>query len=197
VIVPKTAEVKRKTGETDITVGIKLDGEGKYDISTTVGFLDHMLALMSRHSLIDMEVRATGDTQVDFHHLTEDTGICIGQAIAEALGDKRGIRRYGSCLLPMDEALVMAAIDLSGRPYLAYNLNIRRRRVGDFDTELVQEFFQGLANNAAATIHLKQLDGRNAHHIIEAAFKGFGRALRQAIEPDPRNSDIPSTKGML
>ncbi|MDD4557572.1 MAG: imidazoleglycerol-phosphate dehydratase HisB [bacterium] len=194
---PKTAEVKRKTGETDITVGIKLDGEGKYDISTTVGFLDHMLALMSRHSLIDMEVRATGDTQVDFHHLTEDTGICIGQAIAEALGDKRGIRRYGSCLLPMDEALVMAAIDLSGRPYLAYNLNIRRRRVGDFDTELVQEFFQGLANNAAATIHLKQLDGRNAHHIIEAAFKGFGRALRQAIEPDPRNSDIPSTKGML
>jgi len=195
--VPKTAEVKRKTGETDITVGIKLDGEGKYDISTTVGFLDHMLALMSRHSLIDMEVRATGDTQVDFHHLTEDTGICIGQAIAEALGDKRGIRRYGSCLLPMDEALVMAAIDLSGRPYLAYNLNIRRRRVGNFDTELVQEFFQGLANNAAATIHLKQLDGRNAHHIIEAAFKGFGRALRQAIEPDPRNSDIPSTKGML
>ncbi|MDD2485678.1 MAG: imidazoleglycerol-phosphate dehydratase HisB [bacterium] len=194
---PKTAEVKRKTGETDITVGIKLDGEGKYDISTTVGFLDHMLALMSRHSLIDMEVRATGDTQVDFHHLTEDTGICIGQAIAEALGDKRGIRRYGSCLLPMDEALVMAAIDLSGRPYLAYNLNIRRRRVGNFDTELVQEFFQGLANNAAATIHLKQLDGRNAHHIIEAAFKGFGRALRQAIEPDPRNSDIPSTKGML
>ncbi|MDD4152526.1 MAG: imidazoleglycerol-phosphate dehydratase HisB, partial [bacterium] len=168
---PKTAEVKRKTGETDITVGIKLDGEGKYDISTTVGFLDHMLALMSRHSLIDMEVRATGDTQVDFHHLTEDTGICIGQAIAEALGDKRGIRRYGSCLLPMDEALVMAAIDLSGRPYLAYNLNIRRRRVGNFDTELVQEFFQGLANNAAATIHLKQLDGRNAHHIIEAAFK--------------------------
>jgi len=195
--VPKIAEVKRKTGETDVTVGIKLDGEGRYDISTTVGFLDHMLALMSRHSLIDMEIRAAGDTQVDFHHLTEDTGICIGQAIAKALGDKRGIRRYGSCLLPMDEALVMSAIDLSGRPYLAYNLDIRRRKVGDFDTELVQEFFQALANNSAATIHLKQLNGRNAHHIIEAAFKGFGRALRQAIEPDPRNSDIPSTKGSL
>ncbi len=194
---PKIAEVKRKTGETDVTVGIKLDGEGRYDISTTVGFLDHMLALMSRHSLIDMEIRAAGDTQVDFHHLTEDTGICIGQAIAKALGDKRGIRRYGSCLLPMDEALVMSAIDLSGRPYLAYNLDIRRRKVGDFDTELVQEFFQALANNSAATIHLKQLNGRNAHHIIEAAFKGFGRALRQAIEPDPRNSDIPSTKGSL
>ena len=189
--------MKRRTGETDIVVKVKLDGEGRYDISTAVGFLDHMLALLSRHSLIDLKVRATGDTHVDFHHLTEDVGICIGQAVSEALGDKSGIRRYGSCLLPMDEALVMAAIDLSGRPYLAYSLDIRRRKVGDFDTELVPEFFQALANNAAATIHLKQLDGRNAHHIIEAAFKGLGRALRQAIEPDPRNSGIPSTKGLL
>ena len=190
--------ITRKTAETDISVTINLDGSGTYDNQTGVGFFDHMLDQLARHALIDMTVRATGDLNVDDHHTVEDTGIALGQALATALGDKRGIVRYGSCLLPMDDALVRAALDLSGRPFLVWNVDLPSAKIGTFDTELVREFFQALSTHGGITLHVDMLHGVNSHHITEAAFKSVARALRQAIETDPRKADaIPSTKGAL
>ena len=190
--------ITRKTAETDISVTINLDGSGTYDNQTGVGFFDHMLDQLARHALIDMTVRATGDLNVDDHHTVEDTGIALGQALATALGDKRGIVRYGSCLLPMDDALVRAALDLSGRPFLVWNVDLPSAKIGTFDTELVREFFQALSTHGGVTLHVDMLHGVNSHHITEAAFKSVARALRQAIETDPRKADaIPSTKGAL
>ena len=197
-LLKRTASVQRKTAETDITLSLNLDGTGKSEIQTGVGFLDHMLTLLAKHGRFDLEVFCHGDTQVDDHHSVEDIGIVLGQAFAHALGDKRGITRYGSCLLPMDEALVLAAVDLSGRDTLRYGLNIPTQKVGTFDTELVEEFFLAFVRNAGVTLHLRQLDGTNSHHIIEAAFKGFGRALAQAVAMDPKSAgEVPSTKGVL
>ena len=190
--------ITRKTAETDISVTINLDGSGTYDNQTGVGFFDHMLDQLARHALIDMTIRATGDLHVDDHHTVEDTGIALGQALATALGDKRGIVRYGSCLLPMDDALVRAALDLSGRPFLVWNVDLPSAKIGTFDTELVREFFQALSTHGGITLHVDMLHGVNSHHITEAAFKSVARALRQAIETDPRKADaIPSTKGAL
>ena len=197
-LLKRTASVQRKTAETDITLSLNLDGTGKSEIQTGVGFLDHMLTLLAKHGRFDLEVFCHGDTQVDDHHSVEDIGIVLGQAFAHALGDKRGITRYGSCLLPMDEALVLAAVDLSGRDTLRYGLDIPTQKVGTFDTELVEEFFLAFVRNARVTLHLRQLDGTNSHHIIEAAFKGFGRALAQAVALDPKSAgEVPSTKGVL
>ena len=194
----RKATVTRKTAETDITVTLDLDGTGAYDNQTGVGFFDHMLDQLSRHSLIDMTVRATGDLHIDDHHTVEDTGIAIGQALVEALGDKTGIRRYGSCLLPMDDALVRAALDLSARPFLIWNVDLPTQKIGTFDTELVREFFQALSTHGGITLHVDALHGVNSHHIAEAAFKAVARALREAVETDPRKADaIPSTKGAL
>ena len=194
----RRATLSRKTAETDIAVSIDLDGTGVYDNKTGVGFFDHMLDQLSRHALIDMNVRADGDLHVDDHHTVEDVGIALGQALTEALGDKRGIRRYGSCLLPMDDALVRTALDLSGRPYLAWSLDMPTAKIGSFDTELVREFFQALSTHGGITLHVDALRGINSHHIAEAAFKAVARALRMAVETDPRKSDtIPSTKGAL
>ncbi len=194
----RKAKVSRKTAETEIEVEIDLDGTGRYDNETGVGFFDHMLDQLARHSLIDMKVRATGDLHIDDHHTVEDTGIALGQALAEALGDKRGIRRYGSCLLPMDDALVRAALDLSGRPYLVWNLALPTPKIGTFDTELVREFFQAFSTHGGVTLHVEALAGINSHHIAEAAFKSVARALRDAVETDPRKADaVPSTKGAL
>jgi len=194
----RTARIARKTAETSIEVEINLDGSGLYDNQTGVGFFDHMLDQLARHGLIDMKVRATGDLHIDDHHTVEDTGIALGQALAQALGDKKGIRRYGSCLLPMDEALVRAALDLSGRPFLVWNLEIPSSKIGTFDTELVREFFTAFAMNSGTTLHVDLLAGFNSHHIVESAFKAVARALREAVETDPRKADaIPSTKGML
>ena len=194
----RIAAIERKTAETDITLTLYLDGTGKADIATGVGFLDHMLTLFARHGRFDLTVRCQGDTWIDDHHSTEDIGIALGQALAQALGQRRGIRRYGNALLPMDEALVMCAVDISGRGLLRYGLALPAQKVGSFDTELTEEFFQAFARSAAVTLHLRQFDGTNTHHIIEAAFKGFGRALRQAVDIDPAAADeIPSTKGVL
>ncbi|MDP5334464.1 MAG: imidazoleglycerol-phosphate dehydratase HisB [Paracoccaceae bacterium] len=194
----RTATITRKTAETDITVQIDLDGTGRYDNQTGVGFFDHMLDQLSRHALIDMTIRATGDLHIDDHHTVEDVGIALGQALTQALGDKRGIRRYGSCLLPMDDAQVRAALDLSGRPFLVWNLDMPTAKIGAFDTELVREFFQAFATHGGITLHVDKLHGFNSHHIAEAAFKAVARALREAVEPDPRRADaIPSTKGTL
>ncbi len=194
----RTANITRKTAETEITVELNLDGTGRYDNATQVGFFDHMLDQLARHALIDMTVRCTGDLHIDDHHSVEDVGIALGQALAQALGDKRGIRRYGDCLLPMDDALVRAALDLSGRPYLICNLDLPSQKIGTFDTELVREFFQAFATHGGITLHIDQLHGFNSHHIAEAAFKAVARALRVALETDPRKSDaIPSTKGTL
>ena len=194
----RKASISRKTAETAIEVSIDLDGSGTYDNQTGVGFFDHMLDQLSRHSLIDMTIRAEGDYHIDDHHTVEDTGIAIGQALAKALGDKRGIRRYGSCLLPMDDALVRAALDLSARPFLVWKVELPTEKIGSFDTELVREFFQALATHGGITLHVDQLHGFNSHHIAEAAFKAVARALREAVEPDPRKGDaIPSTKGAL
>ena len=194
----RTATITRKTAETDITVQIDLDGTGRYDNQTGVGFFDHMLDQLSRHALIDMTIRATGDLHIDDHHTVEDVGIALGQALTQALDDKRGIRRYGSCLLPMDDAQVRAALDLSGRPFLVWNLDMPTAKIGTFDTELVREFFQALATHGGITLHVDKLHGFNSHHIAEAAFKAVARALREAVEPDPRRTDaIPSTKGTL
>jgi imidazoleglycerol-phosphate dehydratase len=194
----RTATITRKTAETDITVQIDLDGTGRYDNQTGVGFFDHMLDQLSRHALIDMTIRATGDLHIDDHHTVEDVGIALGQALTQALGDKRGIRRYGSCLLPMDDAQVRAALDLSGRPFLVWNVELPTAKIGTFDTELVREFFQALATHGGITLHVDRLHGFNSHHIAEAAFKSVARALREAVEPDPRRADaIPSTKGTL
>ena len=194
----RSATITRKTHETDITVTVDLDGTGQYDNATGVGFFDHMLDQLARHALIDMTVRAVGDLHIDDHHTVEDTGIALGQAIAQAMGDKRGIRRYGACLLPMDDALVRAALDLSGRPYLVWNVEFPTARIGTFDTELVREFFQALATHGGITLHVDALHGINSHHIAEAAFKAVARGLRDALEPDARKGDaIPSTKGSL
>ncbi|MBO5222121.1 MAG: imidazoleglycerol-phosphate dehydratase HisB [Clostridia bacterium] len=194
----KNATVRRTTAETDITLSLSLYGDGISDINTGCGFLDHMLTLFARHGRFDLSVTCRGDVEVDDHHTVEDIGICLGQAFAEALGDKRGINRYGSMILPMDEALILAAVDLSGRSYLGCGLSIPTQKVGTFDTELVQEFFLAFTRSAACTLHLKQLDGTNSHHIIEGTFKAFARALRQAVAIDPDGADeIPSTKGVL
>jgi imidazoleglycerol-phosphate dehydratase len=194
----RKAKVSRATAETEISVEIDLDGSGAYDNQTGVGFFDHMLDQLARHSLIDMTIRAKGDLHIDDHHTVEDTGIALGRALAEALGDKRGIRRYGECHLPMDDALVRAALDLSGRPYLVWNVEMPVQKIGSFDTELVREFFTAFAVNGGITLHVDRLHGFNAHHIAEAAFKAVARALRVAVETDPRKADaIPSTKGAL
>ncbi|EEX15974.1 imidazoleglycerol-phosphate dehydratase [Citreicella sp. SE45] len=194
----RKASIARKTAETEIEVSIDLDGTGSYDNQTGVGFFDHMLDQLSRHSLIDMTIRAKGDYHIDDHHTVEDTGIALGQALVQALGDKRGIRRYGACLLPMDDSLVRAALDLSARPFLIWNVDLPTEKIGSFDTELVREFFQALSTHGGITLHVDQLHGVNSHHIAEAAFKAVARALREAVEPDPRKGDaIPSTKGML
>ena len=194
----RRASLSRTTAETDISVEVNLDGTGAYDMATGVGFFDHMLDQLARHSLIDMTVKATGDLHIDDHHTVEDVGIAIGQCLAEALGDKKGIRRYGSCLLPMDDALVRAALDLSARPFLIWNVDFPTQKIGTFDTELVREFFQALSTHGGITLHVDALHGINSHHIAEAAFKAVARALREAVEVDPRKADaIPSTKGML
>jgi len=194
----RSAKISRKTAETEIDVSLTLDGTGSYAMETGVGFFDHMLDQLARHSLIDMDVRCKGDLHIDDHHTVEDVGIAIGQALTQALGDKRGIRRYGSCLLPMDDALVRCALDLSGRPFLVWNVDLPAAKIGTFDTELVREFFQALATHGGITLHVDMLHGVNSHHIAEAAFKAVARALRDAVEPDQRKGDaIPSTKGML
>ena len=193
----RSAELKRNTEETQIKVKLDLDGTGTYDIHTGCGFLDHMLAQLSRHGLIDLNIDATGDLNVDAHHLAEDAGIVIGTALSQALGDKKGINRYGSSLLPMDETLVMAALDFSGRPYLAWDVKAPVPYIKDLDTALFQEFFRGLCAAAGLNLHIKLLAGGEVHHIFEAVFKGFARAVRSAVESDPRESGIPSTKGVL
>jgi imidazoleglycerol-phosphate dehydratase len=194
----RSATITRNTAETQISVTINLDGTGQYDNQTGVGFFDHMLDQLSRHSLIDMTIRAAGDHHIDDHHTVEDTGIALGQAIVQAVGDKKGINRYGSCLLPMDDALVRAALDISARPFLVFNVDMPTQTIGNFDTELVREFFQALSTHAGLTLHIDQLHGLNSHHIAEAAFKSVARALRQAVEIDPRMSQaLPSTKGAL
>ncbi|WP_095589993.1 imidazoleglycerol-phosphate dehydratase HisB [Actibacterium ureilyticum] len=194
----RTASISRNTAETQISVTVNLDGTGQYDNQTGVGFFDHMLDQLARHSLIDMEIRAKGDLHIDDHHTVEDTGIALGQALAQALGDKTGIRRYGACLLPMDDALVRAALDLSARPFLVWNVELPTPKIGSFDTELVREFFQALSTHGGITLHVDQIHGFNSHHIAEAAFKAVARALREAVETDPRKADaIPSTKGAL
>lgn len=194
----RTAEIKRKTTETDIELSLCLDGSGVAEIQTGSGFLNHMLTSFARHGRFDLTVRCTGDTWVDYHHTVEDVGICLGEAIAAALGDMRGVTRFGSAVIPMDEALVLAAVDLSGRACLGYALEIPAQKVGDFDTELAEEFFLGLVRTARMTLHLRSLAGKNSHHIIEGAFKAFARALRQAVSIDPAAAgEIPSTKGVL
>jgi len=194
----RSATITRKTAETDITVTLTLDGAGAYDNRTGVGFFDHMLDQLARHALLDMTVRAEGDLHIDDHHTVEDVGIAIGQALAQAMGDKRGIRRYGACHLPMDDAQIRAALDLSGRPFLIWNVDFPTEKIGSFDTELVREFFQALSTHGGITLHVDKLHGLNSHHIAEAAFKAVARALRDALEIDPRKAEaIPSTKGML
>ncbi|ALG89805.1 MAG: imidazoleglycerol-phosphate dehydratase [Confluentimicrobium sp.] len=194
----RTAKITRKTAETEISVEVNLDGSGMYDMQTGIGFFDHMLDQLARHSLIDMTIRAKGDLHIDDHHTVEDTGIALGQALAQALGDKKGIRRYGACLLPMDDALVRCALDLSARPFLVWNVDLPTAKIGTFDTELVREFFQALSTHGGITLHVDALHGFNSHHIAEAVFKSVARALREAVETDPRKADaIPSTKGAL
>ena len=190
--------ISRSTAETNITVEINLDGTGTYDNQTGIGFFDHMLDQLARHSLIDMKISGKGDLHIDDHHTVEDVGITLGQALSKALGDKRGIRRYGACLLPMDDSLVRTALDLSARPFLIWNVDLPTSKIGTFDTELVREFFQALSTHGGITLHVDMLHGFNSHHIAEAAFKSVARALREAVEVDPRKSgDIPSTKGAL
>lgn len=193
----RTAEVNRKTKETDITVSLNLDGTGKSEVSTGIGFFDHMLEGFSRHGFFDLTCRVTGDLHVDGHHTVEDTGIVLGQAIAEALGDKRGICRYGSFILPMDDALALCAVDLCGRPYLGFDCAFPAAQVGTLDTQLVREFFYAVSYSASMNLHLRMLDGFNAHHMIEAMFKAFAKALDQAVGFDARISDVLSTKGRL
>ena len=194
----RTGTVDRKTKETAISVAVDLDGSGRSQISTGIGFLDHMLDQLSRHSLMDLKVEAKGDLHIDFHHTTEDTGICIGEAVAKALGDRTGIRRWGEATVPMDETLTRVALDASNRPYLIWKVQFSKPKLGEMDTELFKEWFQAFAQNAGLTLHIENLYGENNHHIVESCFKGLARALRQAIEIDPRKSDaIPSTKGVL
>ncbi len=193
----RRARVQRTTRETDVTVELALDGRGEARVDTGVPFLNHMLEVFARHGLFDLEVKARGDLDVDQHHTVEDVGLALGQALREALGDKAGIRRFGDAACPLDEALVSAVVDLSGRPFLAYELALRQPRVGTLDTELVQDFLQALVNQAGMNLHLNQIRGRNPHHIIEAAFKALARALDNATQIDPRSRGVPSTKGVL
>ena len=194
----RTSDISRATAETDIRLSLDLDGSGTGEIDTGVGFLDHMLTLFARHARFDLYVKAKGDVYVDDHHTVEDVGIVLGQAFAEAIGDKKGIVRYGDCILPMDEALILCAVDISGRDYLGYSLEIPTEKVGTFDTELTEEFWLSFARNARVTLHLKQLAGSNSHHIIEGAFKAAARALRQAVSIDSvYANEVPSTKGLL
>lgn len=194
----RTASVKRDTKETQIQVEINLDGTGKYDVSTGIGFLDHMLEQLSRHSLMDITVKAKGDLHIDFHHTTEDTGWAVGEAFAKALGDKKGITRYGHSYIPMDETLSRVALDLSNRPYLIWKVEFSKDKLGDMDTELFREWFQAFSQSAGTTLHVENIYGDNNHHIIESCYKGLARALRIAIEIDPRKSnEVPSTKGVL
>lgn len=194
----RTASISRRTSETSIDVTVDLDGTGAYDISTGIGFFDHMLEQLSRHSLIDLAVRTIGDLHIDQHHTVEDTGLAIGACIAEALGEKRGIRRYADALSPMDETLTRVAIDISGRPYLVWKTEFSQKRLGEMDTEMFEHFFHSFAQEAGVTLHIETLYGQNNHHIAEAAFKGLARALREAVEIDPRKAGaVPSTKGVL
>lgn len=194
----REGRIARKTAETDVKLNFCLDGCGKSNIDTGCGFLDHMLTLFASHGRFNLDVSCKGDTYVDYHHSAEDIGICLGLSFKEAIGDCKGIKRYGNMLLPMDEALVLCALDVSGRSYLSYGISIPNEKIGDFDSELVEEFFLGFTRNAGITLHLKQLDGRNSHHIAEAAFKAFARALSEAVAIDEKNADgIPSTKGVL
>ena len=194
----RTAEIHRKTGETSIDVILNLDGTGIYSVSTGIGFLDHMIEQLSRHSLIDMDVKAVGDLHVDQHHTTEDTGIAIGEAVAKALGDKKGISRFGSVYSPMDETLTRVSLDISGRPFFVWKAEFSQPRLGAWDTELIEHWFHSFAQSAGLTLHIETLYGGNNHHIVESCYKGLARALRQAVEIDPRKADsIPSTKGIL
>ncbi len=194
----RKGEIKRRTNETDVSVSVNLDGSGKADIKTGVGFFDHMLELFARHSLIDVTAHVTGDLHVDFHHSVEDTGIALGQAILAAMGEKKGLARYADIHLPMDETLTRVAVDVSGRPFLVFRTTFTAQKIGEFDTELVREFFQAFAMNAGLTLHVETLYGANSHHIAESCFKGLARALRQALAIDAREAGrIPSTKGML
>lgn len=194
----RISEINRKTNETDISLKLNIDGTGVSNIQTGCGFLDHMLNLFSRHSRCDLDVKCVGDTYVDYHHTVEDIGIVLGKALAECLGEMRGIKRYGSFILPMDESLILTAIDISGRSYLGFNLDIPTQRVGDFDTELVREFFEAFVRNSNITLHINKLEGYNSHHIIEGAFKSFARSLKEAVSIDEKfKSEIPSTKGVL
>ena len=194
----RTASIERKTAETDIRLTLTLEGKGVSEVDTGCGFMDHMLTLFARHGRFDLCVKCTGDTDVDYHHIVEDLGIVLGTAFARALGDKRGIQRYGSCVLPMDEALILTAADLSGRACLGFELPLASPKVGDFDTELVKEFFLGFVRSAACTLHIRELAGENTHHVIEGAFKSFARTMRAAAAMDPEaEGEIPSTKGVL
>lgn len=194
----RIATVSRRTKETDVTVSVNLDGQGRCSANTGVPFLDHMLDQIASHGLIDLDVQATGDIHIDDHHTNEDVGITLGQALAKALGDRKGITRFGHFVAPLDEALVQVALDFSGRPHLTYGLQIPTQRVGTYDTQLVREFFVAVVNHAQLTLHIRQLDGVNSHHIIEATFKAFARAMRMATEIDPRRANaIPSSKGVL
>jgi len=194
----RSATCKRTTKETEISVSVTLDGQGIYDVQTGIGFLDHMMEQLSRHSLIDMTIRAKGDLHIDYHHTVEDVGIILGQAVKEAMGDLRGITRYGSVIIPMDECLTRAAIDISGRPFLVWKVDFSRDKLGDMDTELFQEWFRAFAFGAGVTLHVENIYGENNHHIIESSYKALARALRQALEIDPRKADaLPSTKGVI
>jgi imidazoleglycerol-phosphate dehydratase len=194
---PRAATIRRATNETTIELTLDLDGSGRADVATGVGFFDHMLTHVARHGLFDLAVKADGDLHVDAHHTVEDVGICLGQALKEALGKKAGIRRYGDCTLPMDEALVTAAVDLSGRPYLAWRVDVPNELLGTFSSQLGEEFWRAVVNAGGFNLHVVGLAGRNTHHILEAVFKATARALRQATEPDPRSPGVPSTKGVL
>ena len=194
----RSGKIERKTAETEISVSLNLDGTGKYDINTGVGFFDHMLEQLARHSLIDLEVHANGDTHIDDHHTVEDTGIAFGQALTQAISDKVGINRYGWCLLPMDDTLIRTALDLSNRPFLYLDIDMPTDKIGNFDTELVREFFQAVSTHGGITLHMEKLHGYNSHHIAEATFKSFAKSLRAAIQKDTRNLEaLPSTKGTL
>jgi imidazoleglycerol-phosphate dehydratase len=194
----RTATVERNTNETQIKASVNLDGTGKYEIKTGIGFLDHMMEQLSRHSLMDLNIVAKGDLHIDYHHTTEDVGIAVGQAVSKALGDRRGITRYASALVPMDETLTRVAIDISGRPYFIWKVNFSKPKLGEMDTELFREWFQAFAFNSGTTLHIENLYGENNHHIVESCYKGLARSLREAITIDPRKSDdIPSTKGVL
>lgn len=194
----RISEINRKTNETDISLKLNIDGTGKSNINSGCGFLDHMLTLLSKHARFDLDVTCKGDCEVDFHHTTEDIGIVLGQALKEALGDMKGINRYGSMILPMDEALIMSAVDISGRPLLSYDLEIPALKVGDFDTELCEEFFISFVRNAKITLHINEISGKNSHHIIEGAFKSVARSLKEAVAIDKDfANEIPSTKGVL